>query len=152
MKETNKKWALAQQMKEVQVKVFGLKPNEGNITLATFTDDNNWQTMYNTKTLSSSNTEEEAYNYIKDQINNESHPVVIGVHHTNRTSSSPGNSNKATYHFMVVIGYGNDESGRYILFYDPGRSDDNRLYIKDSFIKGSYRNKTYTITQILKYY
>ena len=62
---------------------------------------------------------------------------------------------------MVIVGYGEDDNGLYFRFYDPGRSEaykddatskDNKFYIKNNFIESEYRNKTYTITEVLKYY
>jgi len=62
---------------------------------------------------------------------------------------------------MVLVGYGEDAKGEYFRFYDPGRgvefefeaiSENNKLYLQSDFISGYYKNKTYTITQINKYF
>ncbi len=85
-------------------------------------------------------------------------PIVIGVHYNNNYPKTY-NTNKATFHFMVIIGkiYKNDKV--YYRFYDPGRtnelngkSENNLLKIdnKQNLIYGDYRSKTYTVTEVRK--
>jgi len=131
----------------------------GRLVIAKFTSDDNWETEYNTKTLLKTDEFNNAISYIKNEIKYYKHPVVVGVHYSNRGKKPYGNSNKATYHFMVVVGYGEDENGLYLKLYDPGRTEDYKdkatnikLYVTDSFVTGKYQGKDYTITEIIKYY
>jgi hypothetical protein len=131
------------------------------IFVAKFNNDENWRTSYGSKIITATDNLKKAVSYIKEEIKDNHRPVVIGTHFTNRSNQPPGNINKATYHFMVVIGYGADENGEYFRFYDPGRyleqkdkatSKENKLYLDNGFIKGIYRDQTYTITEINKYF
>ena len=134
---------------------------KGKIIIAKFDNDINWETAYNSKKLVSTEVSSDVISYLKEEIKTKKRPIVTGVHYTNRSTKPPGNSNKSTYHFLLIVGYGSDEKGEYFRFYDPGRSaiyqehaisKDNRLYVKDNFISGNYQDKTYTITQIDKFY
>ncbi len=63
-------------------------------------------------------------------------PVLAGV--DNRTGH-PGNNDKTTDHFIVIVGMGNDKKGNYFQFYDNaaikakdgGTSSNNRLYYNE---------------------
>ncbi|MDR0619896.1 MAG: C39 family peptidase [Bacteroidales bacterium] len=132
-----------------------------HIFIAKFDNDANWETAYDGKNLACSGNVNEVISYIKHEIKEKQRPVVMGVHFTNRGKKPPGNTNKATYHFMVIVGYGADENGEYFRFYDPGRSvynehsatsETNLLYLKNGFIRGNYQDKIYTVTQINKYF
>ena len=86
-------------------------------------------------------------------------PVVVGVHYDkNRT---PYNINKATRHFVVIVGKGYDKDSRrkYFIFYEVGvrdtdilsaKSPDNKLYVDESQrrIVGQKGEKTYTVTEV----
>jgi hypothetical protein len=89
-------------------------------------------------------------------------PILVGVHYTNGSSSPPNNSNRATRHFMVIVGTGTNTDGKvYFRFYDPGvypnrrdvgASPDNKLifYPSTGMIQGTYRDRVYSITEIFK--
>jgi hypothetical protein len=88
--------------------------------------------------------------------------VLIGVHYTGGTSKPPKNNNRATRHFMLIVGFGADNLNEYFRFYDAGRqiaqetgatSPNNRLYInhETGSIQGNYNNRTYTLTETVKY-
>ena len=85
-------------------------------------------------------------------------PVLIGV---NRKKTSVGNANKATSHFVVIVGREyNPAKARYeFRFYDPGTSyiakgtNESNVFFKDDktgqFVGESFYNKTkYTITEV----
>lgn len=87
-------------------------------------------------------------------------PVLVGVHY-DKGVTPYNTSNKATYHFIVLVGKGYDKERRkyYYRFYEVGTSDrsvalseSNRLYIDSSerLIRGTYKNKIYTITEVRK--
>jgi hypothetical protein len=87
-------------------------------------------------------------------------PVLVGVHY-DKGVTPYNTSNNATYHFIVLVGKGYDKEKRkyYYRFYEVGTSDrsvalseSNRLYIDTStrFIRGSYKNRIYTITEVRK--
>ncbi|OJX31253.1 MAG: hypothetical protein BGO86_05030 [Chryseobacterium sp. 36-9] len=68
---------------------------------------------------------------------NEGKSVVVGVDYGVKPQSEENNSNKATDHFVNVVGYGNDKKGYYFSYYDNaiegGESagtdtQNNRLY------------------------
>jgi hypothetical protein len=114
---------------------------------------------YNQAVLSCNKTEaERATNHIKSQLFNDK-PVLFGVHYTNGTSSPPNNSNRATRHYMVIVGMTQHNDGTSFRFYDPGRSEDNEasatsennvLKVDDNgCIVGDYNNKKYTISEVL---
>ncbi|MEP2667736.1 MAG: fibronectin type III domain-containing protein [Cyclobacteriaceae bacterium] len=125
-------------------------------TTATYTTS-----TYNSATLNSNLTNAQAASdYMKERLD-VGKAVLIGVHYTNGTSTPPNNSNRATRHFMVVVGYGMEGQDIYFRFYDPGRSiayqadatsPNNKLIFKSNtgFIQGSYFNKTYTLTEVSK--
>jgi hypothetical protein len=87
-------------------------------------------------------------------------PVLIGVHYTNGPAP-PNNKNRATRHFMVIVGMGIDsENNRYFRFYDPGKEVEQRMdaispnnklffYAKQNKIQCNYNGETYTITEII---
>ena len=132
---------------------------KGNIRLSEFTNDSNWETDYDNKTLSSTNDFQRGVQYIKNEIRKNKHAVVVGLHFTDRGTKPYGNVNKATYHYMVIVAYGEDDNGTYFKLFDPGRNEVNKteatnikLYIEDSFIVGDYKSKDYTITEIVIYY
>ena len=81
---------------------------------------------------------------------------------THKNCISSFNSNKATYHFIVIVGKGYDRNARkhYFRYYDVNtlnRSDatneSNKLYIEKAqrLIQGARGNeRTYTITEVRK--
>jgi hypothetical protein len=96
--------------------------------------------------------------HIKDKLE-AGRPVMIGVHYLGG-SKPPNNANRATRHFIVVIGYVKEEAGEeYFLFYEPtaklrtkGTSSGNKLIInrQQGNIQGYFGTRLYTITEILK--
>ncbi len=93
---------------------------------------------------------------LKDKI-----PVAAGV----EDGAGSPNADKVTDHFVVIVGMGTDDKGKYFHFYDnatsdkdEGTSNQNRLYVNcdDFLIKGTGANsyaqgsqyKSYTVTQI----
>ncbi len=86
-------------------------------------------------------------------------PVLIGTHYNSEDGRIPKNANRATRHFMVVVGMGMEGDNLYFRFYDPGTSkelsatsEDNKLVVnrQQGSIQGFYQNHTYPITEILK--
>lgn len=115
---------------------------------------------YNAETLNyDANKTKEALTYMMNRLR-DNLPVLIGVHYTNG-GTPPNNNNRATRHFMVVIGMtrdGNDVSFR---FYDPGRSLANqesatstsnllKYNVEKGWIQGSYNDKIYTLSEVAK--
>lgn len=92
-------------------------------------------------------------------------PVVVGIDDKN---GDPGNLDKTTDHFVVIVGMGQDTGGRYFQFYDnassnpaQGASPLNKLYVTYPSKKitgktqcSDYRDRitehNYIITQIRK--
>jgi len=116
---------------------------------------------YNSAILNSNATNAKAaIDYMKARLD-VGKAVLIGVHYTNGTSTPPNNSNRATRHFMVVVGHGREGQDTYFRFYDPGRSiahqadatsSNNKLIFNSNtgFVQGTYFNKTYTLTEVSK--
>jgi len=86
-------------------------------------------------------------------------PVLIGTHYISDKGRIPNNANRATRHFMVVVGMGMEGGSLYFRFYDPGTSDElsatsegNKLVVnrQQGSIQAWYLGKTYTITEIVK--
>jgi len=87
------------------------------------------------------------------------HPILVGVDHT---LGKPGNADKSTDHFVVIVGQNCDEKGMYYIFYElgtskdkQGMSDKNRLYLDKSDyslrVNPVYSNdRKYTVTQVCK--
>ncbi len=89
-------------------------------------------------------------------------PVLIGVHYN--TGKEPYNHNKATYHYVVVVGKGYDRQERkhYYRYYEVGfkvdekqkaLSNENKLYVDPVSRKltgTGARNKYYQVTEIRK--
>jgi hypothetical protein len=89
-------------------------------------------------------------------------PVATGV----EDGKGSPNADKVTDHFVVIVGMGTDDKGKYFSFYDnatsikeEGTSNQNRLYVNcdDYMIKGTGDNsyvrestdyKSYIVTQI----
>ena len=133
----------------------------GRINTATFSDNTTkyTQTTYNATVLNYDPTAmKDGIMHIKDKLE-AGRPVMVGVHYT-VTYDPPKNSNRATRHFLVVVGYVKEKAGQeFFLFYDPatddyssGTSPDNKLFIyrQQNYIQGLHSGKTYTITEIIK--
>ncbi|MEQ8683837.1 MAG: hypothetical protein RIE86_01030, partial [Imperialibacter sp.] len=138
---------------------------EGVIVTATFEDNSTRYTRdgYNSAQLvNNSNNIEAAIIYVKDKLKR-GRPVIIGVHYTNGTSTPPNNNNRATRHFMIIVGIGTLDDKLYFRFYDPGRSlanaanatsPENILVVdkESGKVEGNYYNRTYSLTEIVKTY
>jgi hypothetical protein len=135
----------------------------GIIQTATFANNS---TTYNSTTYNSANLTYEQSKGIEAELYLTSEirlgrPILIGVHYTNGTHDPPNNTNKATRHFMVVVGMGISNGKKYFRFYDPGRSvsqqasatsPNNRLFFDSTngtFI-GDYYDRVYTLTEVIK--
>ncbi|MDR0691805.1 MAG: C39 family peptidase, partial [Prevotellaceae bacterium] len=136
----------------------------GNITTAYFNDNISAYTLatYNSAALNYNAAKtNEAVEYVKSRLKS-NRPVLIGVHYVNKKLDPPNNINRATRHFMVIIGYVKEKNGtEYFLFYDPGRLMDDQadatspnnkfiINLQQGSIQGNYDDKIYTITEIIK--
>ncbi|HYG04101.1 MAG TPA: C39 family peptidase, partial [Chryseosolibacter sp.] len=134
----------------------------GTIITSRFSDNT---TKYTKETYNATSLDYDAKN-AKDAVDymiqrlRANKPVLIGVHYTNG-GKPPNNNNRATRHFMVVVGMTAKGESVSFRFYDPGRSMDyidqatsiNNLLKYDAdkgYIQGQYFNKTYTISEIVK--
>ncbi|WP_394665724.1 hypothetical protein, partial [uncultured Chryseobacterium sp.] len=98
--------------------------------------------------------------YLKYALSNNI-PVIVGVHDA---PGHPGNADQTTDHFIVIVGMGSDNSGKYFTFYDNasgsaslGANPNNKLYYNQAtgIISGTsatpYANGLiYILTQIRK--
>lgn len=137
-------------------------PTVGSIVTGFFIDNSSQysKSAYNNATLQINKTKGiEAANYMIEQIK-VGNPVLIGVHYTNG-GTPPNNLNRATRHFMVVVGWSRVDNSISFRFYDPGRSLTRQteaisaknllLYNPENGeIKGNYNNELYTLTEIVK--
>jgi hypothetical protein len=139
----------------------------GRINTATFSDNTSQYTSetYNAAVLNFQNEAlTEAVRYVKSELKN-GRPVLIGVHYINNNQNAaiPTNSNRATRHFMVIIGMGMEGENEYFRFYDPGRqvvnqteatSPSNRLIInhQQGNVQGNYNGRQYTLTEVIKHH
>ena len=136
-------------------------PSSGRIDLATFSNNSTSYDLstYNAATLIHHGDKlVEAVKYMKDRLRR-GLPVLIGTHYNSEDGRIPKNANRATRHFMVVVGMGMEGDNLYFRFYDPGTSDElsatsegNKLVVnrQQGSIQGFYQNHTYPITEILK--
>lgn len=138
-------------------------PSSGSIDLATFSNNNTSYDLstYNAATMIHHGDKlVEAVKYMKNRLRR-GLPVLIGTHYNSKDGRIPNNANRATRHFMVVVGMGMEGGSLYFRFYDLGRgvdyessatSEGNKLVVnrQQGSIQGSYQDYTYTITEILK--
>lgn len=106
------------------------------------------------KELKKATSYDEAMKLLNDQLDNNL-PTIVGV---NRSTSTVGNVNKATSHFVVVVG--RIEEGKYTgyRFYDPGTSfeskgtsTENILWLREDGIasgNSKYTSRLYTLTEV----
>ena len=103
---------------------------------------------------------DEGVSYIDESLKS-GKPVIIGVHYENRTDIVNRYGNKATFHFMVIVGKKCKNGEEYYRFYDPGREKDEKgtselNLLKVDRIRGMIYNYykdddvIYTITEIRK--
>jgi RHS repeat-associated protein len=82
---------------------------------------------------------------------------IVGVNVNGGTNSD--NANRATQHFVVIVGSGVDNGGKYYNFYDPGTSyeskgasPDNKLYLNGDILSGksvyNQNTATYVVTEV----
>jgi hypothetical protein len=144
---------------DVIIEQFGVQTNRSHsIDIAVLTSPD---TDYNS--LSVTDDFESGLKYLKSTIKPNQQggkPVLVGVHY-NR-GKKPFNINKATYHFIVIVGKGYDRKERkhYFRFYDvntsnrsEATSESNKLYIEETqhLIRGARGSgRTYTITEVRK--
>lgn len=134
------------------------------ITTASFADNSTNYTLdsYNEQILSFDVTRAEtAIKYIKERLR-DGKPILMGCHYKADKGDPPNNPNRATRHFMIIVGTGLDTQGKtQVRFYDPGvfpeseaiGTDPDNLLVFDSStgaISGTYRGRTYSITEIFK--
>jgi hypothetical protein len=139
------------------IEQFGLTTNRNQaIDIATLKNNNSWKEQSDLQADVAKF--EESITYI-DETLAAGKPVLIGVHYKN-TYSNPYNANKATFHYMVIVGKIHKNNREYYWFYDPGTSNELKgistvnLFEIDrnkNMIHGIYKNnKPYTITEIRK--
>ena len=125
------------------------------IDIATLINEKEWKLPSDLQFNSEKFTE--AITYI-DATLKSGNPLVIGVHYTN-THNGAYNSNKATFHYMVLVGKYYKNKKEYYRFNDPGRTSEangkaetNLLEIDktNNKISCTYNGKTYTITEVRK--
>jgi hypothetical protein len=138
-------------------------PTFGTIVTANFSNNN---TKYTATTYDNASLNKDtvavnnAINYMKEKLKS-GRPVLIGVHYTGVTYNPPNNNNRATRHFMIVVGYEKKGGVIKFWFYDPGRdvskeseatSINNVLLVnkEKGCLQGTYQNITYTLTEVVK--
>jgi hypothetical protein len=135
----------------------------GRINTATFSDNTTKYTKdtYNTATLNyDAIAVSDAIDYVRSKLKT-GRPVLIGIHYTGATNRPPNNINRATRHFMVIVGYKKEANGQESFrYYDPGRTNEidgtsvnNKLIInrQNNRISGTYKNtQTCTLTEVIK--
>jgi hypothetical protein len=141
------------------IEPFGVRTSRSQaIDIATLINDNSWKEQSDLQANVAKFNE--SITYIDETLTT-GKPVLIGVHYQNEYPSTY-NTNKATFHYMVIVGkiYKNDKE--YYWFYDPGRESINEVKAKAAtnlleidknrnMIHGIYKNdKPYTITEIRK--
>jgi hypothetical protein len=138
-------------------------PTFGVITTANFSNNTTeyTATTYNSAILNNSVTAmDEAIAYMQEKLKS-GHPVLIGVHYTGATHKPPKNNNRATRHFMVVVGYQKKGNVIKFRFYDPGRNTTEEgsatslsnvleVHREKGCMQGIYRRSTYTLTEVIK--
>jgi hypothetical protein len=140
------------------IEQFGLTTNRSQaVDIATLINSNSWK--YQSDLQADVAKFEESITYI-DETLAAGNPVLIGVHYKN-TYSNPYNANKATFHYMVIVGKIHKNNREYYWFYDPGTRDElqgnssnNLLEIDRSknIIHGNYKGIPYTLKSATKSY
>jgi hypothetical protein len=139
------------------IEQFGVTTNRSQaIDIATLKNSKSWKEQSDLQADVAKF--EENITYIDETLAS-GNPVLIGVHYQNKYRE-PYNANKATFHYMVIVGKIHKNNKEYYWFYDPGRivqnkgiSTTNLLEIdrNKNMIHGIYKNnKPYTITEVRK--
>ncbi|MDR1554054.1 MAG: hypothetical protein LBS69_11430, partial [Prevotellaceae bacterium] len=139
------------------IEQFGLTTNRNQaIDIATLINSNSWREQSD---LQADATKfEESISYIDETLKS-GNPVLIGVHYKNNKDKLY-NANKATLHYMIIVGKIHKNGKEYYWFYDPAKTVQsygvavtNLLEIdrNKNMIHGIYQNdKPYTITEVRK--
>ena len=140
------------------IEQFGVTTNRNQaIDIATLINNNKWKEQSDLQADAEKFTEAVAY---IDSTLKLGKPVLIGVHYKN-TIDKPYNANKATIHYMVIVGKIHKDNKEYYCLYDPGtqqvnedkgKATSNLLEVDKTknMIYGTYKDKPYTITEIRK--
>jgi hypothetical protein len=139
------------------IEQFGLTTNRNQaVDIATLINNNSWKEQSD---LQADITKfNESISYIDETLKS-GNPVLIGVHYEN-DKDKLYNANKATLHYMIIVGKIHKNDKEYYWFYDPGTSNElkgksaiNLLEIdrNKNMIYGIYKKgKIYTITEVRK--
>jgi len=126
-----------------------------SIDIATLITNSSWESQSDLQ--ANADKFYESVDYI-DATLKSGKPVLIGVHYDNKKRRTY-NTNKATFHYMVVMGKVYKNGKEYFRFYDSGstsettgKAETNLLEIDKSrkMIHGLYNNKIYTVTEVRK--
>jgi hypothetical protein len=134
------------------IEQFGVTTNRSQaIDIATLISDNRWEKQSDLQVNIAKITE--GIDYI-DATLKSGKPVLIGIHYENNKKKLY-NANKATLHYMVIVGKISKNDKEYYYFYDPelqGKAATNLLKIdrSKSMIHGIYKGIPYTITEVRK--
>jgi hypothetical protein len=141
------------------IEQFGLTTNRAQaIDIATLKNNSSWKTQSDLQADAAKFNE--SITYI-DETLAAGKPVLIGMHYEN-DKDKLYNTNKATLHYMIIVGKIYKNNKEYYWFYDPGRGVQYELEAKSqtnlleidrnkSMIHGIYKeNKPYTITEVRK--
>jgi hypothetical protein len=139
------------------IEQFGVTTNRSQaIDIATLINKDNWEKQSDLQADVAKFTESIFY---IDETLTAGNPVLIGVHYENEKDKLY-NANKATLHYMIIVGKIHKNDKEYYWFYDPGTSNelkgksvDNLLEIdrNRNMIHGIYKDdKPYTITEVRK--
>jgi hypothetical protein len=135
---------------------FGVTTNRNQaIDIATLINNNSWKDQSDLQVDVAKF--EESITYIDEELD-AGKPVVIGVHYKNNKDRLY-NANRATLHYMVIIGKIHKNDAEYYWFYDPGRTVQNygvaatnllEIDKNKNMIHGIYIDKPHTITEVRK--
>jgi hypothetical protein len=138
------------------IEQFGLTTNRSQaIDIATLINNKSWKKQSDLQVDVTKFEESVAY---IDETLTSGKPVLIGVHYENEKNKLY-NANKATLHYMIIVGKIYKNNKEYYWFYDPGTKNEllgksaiNLLEIdrNKNMIHGIYKDIPYTITEVRK--
>jgi hypothetical protein len=140
------------------IEQFGLTTDRNQaIDIATLINSNSWKKQSDLQADAAKFEESIAY---IDETLTAGNPVLIGVHYKNEKAKLY-NANKATLHYMIIVGKINKNNKEYYWFYDPGRTEQYESEAKSqtnlleidknkNMIHAVYKKVPYTITEVRK--
>lgn len=100
-----------------------------------------------------------ALRYFRERLD-DGEPVLFGAHYTGVSWDPPNNINRATRHYMVIVGRSKSGELEQFRFFDAGRSSNQQAEATSPYnvfhmqsngcATATYQGRSYTISEVLK--